>query len=111
MCSNFGQIGQLTTELAALEFQNDGCLYFLSFVSDLIPFILACGNEDLNKSLGAFAFRSDSIFDKGIKLPSLSVQNENRLLMRKWSLRAHLLIFDNIIIKSLLQEDDIFSKY
>ena len=88
--SNFGQIWQLTTELAALELRkkipwlimektktkNEIITFsrLFSAVFDRILFILA-GNEDIHKSLYEFEFRTDPTTDYGV---SCSWASKNR---------------------------------
>ena len=53
MSSNFGQMGPLTVELAALEHLKSWCLYVFSVAIDLILFKLA-SYKDMHKILNEF---------------------------------------------------------
>ena len=68
MSSNFGQIGPLTTELAALErlkifhrlIMGKWCRHASSFIFDRIV-IKVAGNQDRHKRLSEFDFGPDQI--------------------------------------------------
>ena len=73
--SNFGQIGQLTTELAALERLKNPhrlimgkCLRASSFIFDRI-IIKVAGNEDRHKSSDEFDFGPDQTIHFGVTCP------------------------------------------
>ena len=53
MGSNFGQMGPLTMELAALEHLNNWCLHVFSVAIDLILFKLA-SHKDMHEILDKF---------------------------------------------------------
>ena len=77
--SNFGQIGPLTTELAALErlkishrliilIMAKCCLHASSFIFDRI-IIKVAGNQDRHKSSDEFDFRPDQATHFGVICP------------------------------------------
>ena len=74
--SNFGQIGPLTTELAALERLKNShrlitgkwCLHASSFIFDRI-IIKVGGNQDRHKNSEEFDFRSDQNTHFGVTCP------------------------------------------
>ena len=68
MSSNFGQMGPLTVELAALEHLKNWCLHVFSVAIDLIRFKLA-SYKDMHKILDEFLFRPDSNTYCGISGP------------------------------------------
>ena len=74
---NFGQIGPLTTELAALErlknfsyrlIMGKWCLHVSSFILDQIIFIVS-GNQDRHKSSVEFDFRPNQTAQYGVTCP------------------------------------------
>ena len=76
MSLNFGQIGPLTTELAALErlkipprlIMGKCCLHASSFISERI-IIKVAGNQDRHKSSGKFYFGPDQTTNFGVTCP------------------------------------------
>ena len=76
MISNFGQIGPLTMELAALEclvnfhrlLMGKCCLHASSFIFDR-NLIKVSGNQDRHKSLDEFDFRPDQTTHFGVTCP------------------------------------------
>ena len=74
--SNFGQIGPLTMELAALErlknshrrIMGKSCLHASSFIFDRI-IIKVAGNRDRHKSSDEFDFGPDQTTHFGVTLP------------------------------------------
>ena len=67
MILNFGQIGPLTTELAAHEHLKC-CLHASSFIFDRI-IIKVAGNQDRHKSLDEFDFGPDQTTHFGVTCP------------------------------------------
>ena len=93
---NFGQIGPLTTELAALEHLNNFPKTYMffhasSFISDRI-IIKVAGNQDRHKSSVEFDFGPNQTTHFG-------------LIMGKYCLHATTFIFDRIIIKVAGNQD------
>ena len=76
MSSNFGQIGPMTTELAALErlkishrlIMGKWCLHASSFIFYQI-IIKVAGNQDRHKSSDEFDFRPDQTTHFGVTCP------------------------------------------
>ena len=107
--SNFGQIGPLTTELAALErlkishrlIMGKSYFHASSLIFDRI-IIKVAGNQDRHKSLDEFDFGPDQTTELAA-LKHLKISH--RLIMGKWCLNASSFIFDRIIIKVASNQD------
>ena len=68
MSSNFGEIPQLTTELAALERLKNRCRHSFSVAIDQIHFKFV-GNEDMHNISNEFEFRPDWTTYYGVICP------------------------------------------
>ena len=68
MSLNFGQIPQLTTELAALERLKNRCHHVISIDIDPIFFKLV-SNKDMHNIMNEFEFRPDRTTDYGVSCP------------------------------------------
>ena len=66
MCSNFGQIIRLTTEVAVLDHPENRCRHFFSVAIDQIHCKFV-GNEDMHNISDEFEFRPDRTTDYGVK--------------------------------------------
>ena len=65
---NFGQLPQLTTELAALERLKNRCHHVISVDIDPIFFKLA-GNKNMHNIMNEFEFRPERTTDYGVSCP------------------------------------------
>ena len=77
MSLNFGQIPQLTTELAALEHLKNRCHHVISVDIDPIFFKLA-GNKDMHNIMHEFEFRPDRTTEYGVICPWTSKKYPHR---------------------------------
>ena len=111
--SNFGQIGPLTMELAALErlktfshrlIMEKWCLHASLFILDWI-IIKVAGNQERHKSSFEFDFGPNQMTHFGVTCPWASKKFPIDLQWEKCCLHASSFIFDQIIIKVAGNQD------